>query len=148
MRTIRINTIALVIVSKKIELEVKAEKTKYMLMSRDQNAGQNSNILIGSKFFGNVKQFKYLGTTIPNENSSHKEIKNRLKSENVRYHSMQNPLPSSLLIRNVKIKMYRTITLTFVLCTCETWLVTLREGRRLRVLENRVLRRICGPKRD
>jgi hypothetical protein len=50
--------------------------------------------------------------------------------------------------RNVKAKIYKTITLPVVLYGCETWSLTLREEHRLRVFENRVLRRIFGPKRD
>jgi len=61
---------------------------------------------------------------------------------------VQNLLFSSLLSKNVKIKMYRTVILHVVLYGFETLSVTLREERRLRVLENRVLRRIFGPKRD
>jgi hypothetical protein len=53
-----------------------------------------------------------------------------------------------LLSKNLKIKMYRIIILPVVLYGCETWLLTLREERRLRVFENRVLRRVFGPKRD
>jgi hypothetical protein len=56
-------------------------------------------------------------------------------------------LPSSLLLKNVKFKLYRTIILPVVLYGCETWSVTLREEHRLRVFENRVLRKICGPKK-
>jgi hypothetical protein len=48
----------------------------------------------------------------------------------------------------MNIKIYRTIILPFVLCGCETWSLTLREERRLRVFENKVLRRIFGPKWD
>ena len=61
---------------------------------------------------------------------------------------MQNLLSSSSLSKNLKIKIYRTIILPVVLYGCETWSLTLREERRLRVFENRVLRRIFGPKRD
>ena len=61
---------------------------------------------------------------------------------------MQNLLSSSLLSKKLKIKIYRTIILSVVLYWCETWSLTLREERRLRVFENRVLRRIFGPKRD
>ena len=61
---------------------------------------------------------------------------------------MQNLLSSSLLSKNLKIKIYRTIILPVVLYGCETWSRTLREEHRLRVFENRVLRRIFGPKRD
>jgi hypothetical protein len=57
-------------------------------------------------------------------------------------------LSSHLLSRNVKIRIYKTIILPVVLYGCETWSLTLREEHRLRVSENRVLRRIFGPKRD
>jgi len=62
--------------------------------------------------------------------------------------SVQNLLSSSLLSKNLKIKIYRSISLPVVLYGCETWTLTLREECRLRVLENRVLRRIFGRKRD
>ena len=55
---------------------------------------------------------------------------------------------SSLLPKNLKIKIYRTIILPVVLYGCETWPLTLRKERRLRMYENSVLRRIFGPKRD
>jgi len=61
---------------------------------------------------------------------------------------VQNLLSSSLLSKNLKIKVYRTIILPVVLYGCEIWSLTLRKKRRLRVFENRVLRRIFGPKRD
>ena len=57
-------------------------------------------------------------------------------------------LSSSLLSKNVKIKIYRSIILPVVLYWCETWLLTLREERRLSVFENRVLRRVFEPKKD
>ena len=57
-------------------------------------------------------------------------------------------MSSSLLSKNIKIKIYRTVMLLVVLCGCETWSLTLREERKLRVFENRVLRRVFGPKRD
>ena len=61
---------------------------------------------------------------------------------------MQNLFSSSLISKNLKVKVYRTINFPVVLYGCETWLLTLREERRLRMCENRVLRRIFGPKRD
>ena len=57
-------------------------------------------------------------------------------------------MSSSLLYKNLKTKIYRTIFLKVVLYGCETWSLTLREELRLRMFENRVLRRIFGPKRD
>ena len=53
-----------------------------------------------------------------------------------------------MLSKNIKIKIYRAITLPLLLYGCETWSLILREERRLRVSENRVLRRIFGPERD
>jgi len=94
------------------------------------------------------EEFKYLRTVLTNQNSIQEEIKSRLKLGNACYYSVQNLLSSSLLSKNLKIKIYRTITFPVVLCGCETWLLTLREERRLRVFENRVLRRVFGPKRD
>jgi hypothetical protein len=61
---------------------------------------------------------------------------------------MQNLLSAILIYKNLKINRYRTIVLPVVLYGCNTWSLTLREKRRLRVFENRVLRRVFGPKRD
>jgi len=94
-----------------------------------------------------VEEFKYLGTTITDQNSIQEEIKSRLKLGNACYHSVQNVLSSRLPSKKLKIKIYRTMT-PVVLYGCETWSLTLMEERRLRVFENRVLRRVFGPKRD
>jgi len=102
---------------------------KYMAMSRDHNAGRNHSIKIdNSFFFERVEEFKYLGTTLTNQNSIQEDIKGRLKSGNACYLSLQNLLPSSLLSKNIKIKIYRTIILPVVLYGCETWLLILREN--------------------
>ena len=79
-----------------------------------------------------------MGTALTNQNSIQEEIMSRLKSGNVCYHSVQNLLSFSLLSKNLKIKIYRTIMLPVVLYGCETWSLTLREECRLRVFENRV----------
>jgi len=85
-----------------------------------------------------------LGTTLTNQNSIQEEIKSRVKSGNTSYNSVQYLLSSSLLSKYLKIKIKRTTTLPVVLCGCETQLITMREECRLRVFENRVLRRIFG----
>jgi len=89
-----------------------------------------------------------LGTTLTNKNSIQEEIKSRLEVGNACYYSVRNLLSSSLLSKKLKIKIYRTIILPVVLYGCETWSLTLREERRLRVFENRVLRKVFWPKRD
>ena len=95
-----------------------------------------------------MEEFKYLGTTLTHQSSIAEEIKSRLGLGNVCYHSVQDLLSSRLLSKNVTIKVYRTIILPVVLYGCETWSLTLREERKLRVFENMVLRRIFGPRRD
>jgi len=63
VHTIKKNTEALVIASKEIGIEVNADKTKYMVMSRDQNAGRSHDIKFDNSCFERVEQFRYLGTT-------------------------------------------------------------------------------------
>ena len=72
--------------STEIVLEVNVDKTKYMVMSRDKNAGRRHNKRIDNSSFGRVEEFKYLGTTLTNHNSIQEEIKSRLKSGNACYH--------------------------------------------------------------
>jgi hypothetical protein len=118
-----------------------------MLMSRSQKTGQKYTIRIANRSFEDVAKFICLGTTLRDQNHMHEEIKSRLNSGNACYHSVQSLLSSRLLSRNLKVKIYKTIILPVVLYGCETWSLTLREECRLTVFENRVLRRICGPKR-
>ena len=148
LHTVQENAEALVVATEENGLEVNADKTKYMIMSRDQNAERSYIMKIDSSSIESVEEFRYLGTTLTDQNSIQEEIKSRLKLGNACYYSVQNLLSSSLLSKNLKIKKYRTIILPVVLYGCETWSLTLREERRLRVFENRVLRRVFGPKRD
>ena len=117
-------------------------------MSRDQKAGRRWNTKIYYSSFERVEKLKYFGTTLTYQNSIREEIKSRLKSRNACYHSVQNLLFSSLLSKNLKIEVRIIIISTVMLYGCETWSLTLWEERRLRVCENRVLRRRVGPKRD
>jgi hypothetical protein len=95
-----------------------------------------------------VANFKYLGTTLTNQNDIHDKIKGRLNSGNACYYSVINLSSSRLISKNLKIKIYKTLILPVVLYGCETWSLTLKEEHRLRVFENRVLTRIFGPKRE
>jgi hypothetical protein len=86
--------------------------------------------------------------TVTNQNLIDEEIKRRLGSGNACYHSVQS-LPSfHLLSKNIKMRIYKTIILPAILYGCEARSLTLREEHRLKVFENKVLRRIFGPKRD
>jgi hypothetical protein len=106
-----------------------------------EEAGGSYNIKIDNSFFL-VEEFIYLGTTLMNQNSVQEEIKSTMRSGNACCHSEHNLLLSSLLSKNLMIKIYRTVISPVVVYGCETWLLTLREELRLRVL-----RRIFGPKR-
>ena len=108
IHTLKENAEALVAATREIGLEVNADKTKYMVMSRDQNAGRIHSVWIDNSTFEGVEDFKYLGTTLTNQNSIAEEIKSRFKSGNACYHSVQNLLSSRLLSKNVKIKIFRT----------------------------------------
>jgi hypothetical protein len=88
-----------------------------MVMSRDQNAERSQIIKIDNGSFESMVVFKYLGTTLTNQNSIQEEIKNNLNSGNACYHSVHKHLSSSLLSKNVKIMVYRTI----ILPVCFVW---------------------------
>jgi hypothetical protein len=101
----------LIVASKKTGLEVNNDRTKYVVMSQDQKAGLSHNTKIDNKRFESVERLKYLGTTLTYQNYIQEEIKSRLKLGNACCLSVQSLLSSSLLLRNIKIKIYRTIIL-------------------------------------
>jgi hypothetical protein len=82
------NAEALVIASKETGLEVNADKTRYMYMTRDQNAGRSHIMKTDRSSFEKVEEFKYLGTALTNQNSIQEETKSRLKSGNACCHSV------------------------------------------------------------
>ena len=114
IHTVKENAVALVVATKETGLEVNADKTRYMVMSRERGVGLSHTMKVDNSSTESVEEFRYLGTTLTNENSIQEEIKSRLKSGNACYHSVQKLLSSSLLSKNVKIKIYRTIILPVV----------------------------------
>jgi len=100
-----------------------------MVMSRDQNAGRIDSVRMDNSNFERMEEFKYLGTTLTNQNAIQEEIKSRLRSGNVCYYSVQNLLSSRLLSKNLKIKIYRTIILPVVLCGCENLVADIAGGK-------------------
>ena len=97
VHTVKENVEALVAATKEIGLEVNADKTKYMVMSREQTAGLSHSMKVDNISIERVEEFKYFGTTLTSQNSIQEEIKRRLKSGNACCHSVQNILSSCLL---------------------------------------------------
>jgi hypothetical protein len=110
-------------------LVANTEKTKYVLLSRNQIAEQNDDIKIVDRSFENFAQFKYMEATVASEHMIQEEIKRRLNSNNACHHSVQNQLSSRVLSKIVKIRIYKSIHLP------------------VNVFENKV-RRIFGLKKD
>ena len=121
-----------------------ADKTKYMVISGDQNAGRSNGMKNDCSSFARVEEFKYFGTALTNLNSIQEEIKSRFKSGNACCLSLRNLLSSSWLSKYLKININRTIILPVVLYGSETWSPALREEHRIGMFEIKVLRMILG----
>jgi hypothetical protein len=122
--TIEKSTEALLDTSKEVGLEMTLEKTMYTLMSHCREAGQKRSVKRASRSFESVAKFRYLETTLTDQNFKHKEIKSRLHSGNACYHSVQSLLSSRMLSRTVKVEICKTIILPLVLYGYETWSLT------------------------
>ena len=105
MHTIKESAEALVVASKETGIEVNTDKSKYMVISREQNAGRRHSIKTDNSSFERVEEFKYLGTTLTNQNSIQEETNIRLKSGNVCYRSVQKLLSCTLPSKNLLIKV-------------------------------------------
>jgi hypothetical protein len=119
INTIKKNTETLIDGSKEVGPEVNTEKTKYMSLFRHKIAGQNHDI--ANKCFENLAQFRYLGTTVANENLIQGEIKRIFNLGNSCNHSVQKLLSSRLLTKNIKIRVHKIKILPVVQYGCETW---------------------------
>ena len=117
-------------------------------MSRDQDAGRIHSVRMDNSTFERVQEFKYLGTTLTNQNSIPEEIKSRLRSWNVCYHSVQNLFVFQVAIQKFKVQDIWNHNFASCLYGCKNWSLKLWEERKLRVFENKVLRRIFRLRRD
>jgi hypothetical protein len=121
VHTIKENAEALVVAHEEIGLEINADKTKHMILSRDQNAGRGHSVKIDNSSFERVEDFNYVGINLTNQNYIQEGFTSIVKSGNACYHLVQNLFSSSLLSKNLKIKIYRTVILPVVLYGYETW---------------------------
>jgi len=103
VHTVKENAEALVVATKEIGLEVKVDKTKYMIMSRDQNTERSHCMKTDNSSIERVEEFKYLGTTLTNKSFIQEKIKSRLKLGNAGHYSVQNHFSSSLLSKKLNI---------------------------------------------
>ena len=126
-------------VGKDIGLEVNADKTKYMVMSRDQNAGRIHSMKSDNSSFERAEEFEYLGTILTNQNSIPEKLRSQGMLAIIRCRIFCSPK-----FKDLDIQYYR---FAVVLYGCETLSLTLRDERRLRVFDNMVLTRNFVPKR-
>ena len=120
----------------------------YGHVSRPACSAKSQHIYVCNKSFERMEHLKSLRRTLTNQKSINEEVKCKLQSGNACCYLMQNLLSYTLLSRNIKVKICRTIILPFVLYGCEMWFPTVSKEHRLRMFRNRVLMRILGPMRD
>jgi hypothetical protein len=114
INTIKENRESLLEANRDAGLEINEEKTRYMIMSRHPNSGQNHNVRIANELFEDVAGFKYLGSTLTHQTDIHDEVKSRLNPGNTCYYPVQNLLSSRRISRQLNIKYSRICKVTEV----------------------------------
>jgi protein associated with RNAse G/E len=112
IHTIKKSSETLVATTKESGVGVNVEKTNYMFLSHERNVGIYHNMNLGNTLVGSMEKFKYLGTKLTNRNCIYEEAKIRLRSGDTFYHSVQNILTSSLVPKNIKIKVLRPVIMS------------------------------------
>ena len=105
-------------------------------------------ININSTHLGQVKSFKYLVSTVNENNSVEEEIKERITLGNKAYYTNQDLFKSKLLSKKSKLRMYQTLVRPVVTCACETWVLKENIKLKLMVFERKILRRIYGSNKE
>jgi len=134
--------------SKEIGLEISESKTKYITVDKSDQSREEGDLLTGNMKFEKVDEFKYLGTILTSDNNNKTEINRRLHAGNGCYYATNTLLKSRLLSRNTKVRIYKTIIKPVFTYGCETWVLTKGEENKFKVFENKVIRKIYGPKKD
>jgi len=132
----------------KLGMEINENKTKYMVTSTYEHRRNAGGLRIGNKTFEAVQSFQYLGNVIGNTNSNNKCIKERIVMGNKAYFANRQLVNSSLISRNSKLQIYRTLIRPVVTCGSESWTLTMEEERALAVFERKILRKIYGPVKE
>jgi hypothetical protein len=115
-------------------VEVITVKPIYILLSFHQSTGQNHDIKFAKRLFENLAEFRYFGMIVTNQNTIQDEIRRRLNCGNACSNSVQTPLSSHLLSRNINIRICKIIILLLILYICETLSLILRKEHGLRCL--------------
>jgi hypothetical protein len=114
INTTKKNTKALLEASREVGLEVNTETIKYTVVSNHHNVGQPHNLVVDNRSLRNVAKFKYLETTVTNQNYIHEEIKSMVNSGNAYNYPLQSLLSSHLISKNLKIKLHKIM---LAICT-------------------------------
>ena len=130
--------------STNIGLSINENKTKYLASSRTRQIGERFMECNNYKF-ERVKDFKYLGSVITEDNNVEVDIKAKIAAGNRCYYALSQYLRSRTLSRKIKIQIYETVIKPVVLYGAETWVLTKKDEDLLSIWERKILRRIYGP---
>jgi len=119
-----------------------------MFTSTYEHKRSAGDLRILNKIFESVQSFQYLGNIIGNTNSNKKCIKERIMMGNKTYYANRQLVNSSLISRNSKLQIYRTLVRPVVTYGSESWTLTMEEERALTIFERKILREIYGPVKE
>jgi hypothetical protein len=130
----------------KFGLLINENKMKYMMCARKQRRG--NKLETGDMSFESIQSFKYLVSTVTQNNTIEEEIKERLTAGNKAFYANQKMFQSKLLSKNSKLKLYWTLITPIVTYACETWVLKENSIQRLMIFQRKILRKIFGPTKE